>query len=355
MHRKQLRRLAGVMAAVSIGALAIAGPVGAANTRLVYIGNPGSTALTAAGYGVLDNYTATAAGRLTALDIEVRNDGGQSLVHASMYGGSSADAKAFNPLFPPPAGPALAAGQTFEAVIAPSGVTCTITPDKLGLDCDLGGFSGHSGKTVRVIIMAPAAGGTVTNWFSTYLNEGNTTGTNQDNFYGIGSYSTVAASCSGTNADASWFLGGSKVNLKTLDCGTGTTGNLSSRNALGSGGGLGTMAISGPVDCSVIGYTCFGDTVTASVLGGTAVPGGLQWEITWYGTNKISGAIHFLDTYNGKKGTYDVIPFTKKFQCSARLTTNCWVSISASKATDSPLWFKAIFITSSNGKGGGFV
>ncbi len=357
MHRKQLRRLAGALVAASIGAVALAGPAGAANTRLVYVGNPGGTAATAEGYGYLDNYTAASAGRLTAVDIQVRNDGGQSLVHASLYGGSTADAKPFNPLFPPPAGQALAAGQTFAGVFVTSGtgVSCAITPDALGLSCDLGSFSGNSAKSIRVIIQTAAAGGTYSNWFSTYLNEGNTTGTNQDNFYAVGSYSTVARSCSGTNSDAGWFLGGNKVTLASLDCGTGTKGSLSSRNALGTAGGLGTMTISGPVDCTAIGYTCYGDTVTASILGGTAVPGGLQWDITWYGTNRMSGAIHFLDTYNGKKGTYDVIPFTKKFQCSARLTTNCWTLIEASKATASPLWFHAIFITSNNGKGGGFL
>ena len=79
------------------------------------------------------------------------------------------------------------------------------------------------GKTVRVVIQTAA---TATpppqwdTWFGAYLNEGNQTGTNQDNFYSTGTITTSSAGCTGS-ADANYFLPNTNVSLSTPDgCGT---------------------------------------------------------------------------------------------------------------------------------------
>ena len=66
----------------------------------------------------------------------------------------------------------------------------------------------------------------------------------------------------------------------------------------------------------------------------------------------ITGVIHFWQTYDAavpaNADDFTIIPFTKPFQCSAKLTTDCWVTKSASKNNVSPLWFQATFVTPDN-------
>jgi hypothetical protein len=346
------------MVALAVGALA--SPALAGNTRDVYIGDPGGTTS-----GSL-TYTPTVPGGLTAVDVQVRNDGGQTLNHASLYGGYAADAAPENPLFPKPDGASLASGLTFVTWYGPSGVHCTIGPDGDGnadrsLDCDLGSLPGLTSKTVRVIVRVPATAGTFATWFGAYFAEGNQTGTNQDNFYASGSITSAAATCTaGSNRAANYFLPGATVALTSANCGgTGTQGSLASRNAVGGQGGFGSLTVTGSITDCPAGYTCFGDGVEADILDGGPVPGGLAWTVTWYGTRSLGGVVHFWDSYLAgdpdRGDDYTTIPFSKKFQCSAKRTTDCWVSVTSSKANATPLWFKATFVTETNGKGRGFV
>ena len=141
--------------------------------------------------------------------------------------------------------------------------------------------------------------------------------------------------------------------MNTDDCSYagGQHAQLSSGDNLTDQGGFGVLAIGGSIstDCTALGYSCYGNAVTATVLGGDPVPGGLQWTVTWYGTKSLKGVIHFLDG-----GGYEPIPFKHAYQCAATPVAPCWVSTSSSSGNADPLWFQAIIVTTGNGKLGGF-
>ena len=260
---------------------------------------------------------------------------------------------------PKPGGHSLPAGLTYAAAFAPAGATCTIGPIvnkvnlRTSLSCDLGSFPGFTQKTVRVVVQTSGATNAAT-WYGVYLNEGNQTGSDQDNFYSTGTISTSATDCAGS-ADANYFLPTTTVSLSTDPSCLTAVASVTSKDKLIGKGGFGSLSVrsTNQTSCQPTGYTCFGAEVQAAVLDGTAVPGGLQWDVTWYGTRKASGVIHFLDSYDpnvaAHANDYTVILFTKAYQCSAKLTTNCWVTTSASKPNADPLWFKVTVITPNNG------
>lgn len=387
MIGRQTRRLATVATTAALLALAVmAGPGLAANTREVYIGDPGGAydaSLDPQPNGTL-TYTQTRPGGLTAVDIEVRNEGGQTLNRADLLGGYAAETGPSNPLFPSPTYDSLPAGLTYAAAYVIEGTgSCTRGPDGDGvadrsLVCDLGTFAAGTSKTVRVVISTPADpdGDPLTpndasfpTWYGVYLNEGNETGSNQDNFYAEGTVRTTTPVCSAdqnANRDANYFLPASTVSLSSSSCGAiAQEGRLASRSALGDKGAYGELSIGGPIADGPAGYTFYGSAVYADVLDGEPVPGGLQWTIKWYGTRSLGGVIHLWDSYvqgdladaidpDAHGDDYTVIPFTKRYQCSAKLTTDCWVSTSASKGNVTPSWFEAVFVTPDNGRGGGF-
>ncbi len=350
--KKQFRRLAAAAAVASLLAtIVVAGSASAGNTRVVYIGDPGGSI--GSGYGT-QTYTSVHAGGLTATDVQVRNDSSNTLNHATLFGGTAADNAPENPLFIKPTGKSLPTGLTYVAAYPPTGVTCTIANQGTSLSCDLGSFPGFAKKTVRVVIQTSGVTDHVKTWYGVYLNEGNQTGSNQDNFYSTGTITTGATDCSG-GADANYFLPTTTVALSTdPSCLTAVAAVTSGDKLIGKGG-FGSLSVrtSNLTSCQGTGYTCVGAEVKAAVLDGNDVPGGLQWTITWYGTRTASGVIHFLDTYDANDpahaSDYKVILFTKAYQCSAKLTTNCWVSTSASKPNATPLWFKVTVITPNNG------
>jgi hypothetical protein len=352
--KKQFRRAMAIgMAASTLAALTAAGgATGAlgASTRDIFIGDPDGA------NGVL-HYTQTHVGGLAAVDIQVRNRGGQTVNHTSLVGGDAANNAASNPLFPKPTTDSLPDALTYAEVFEPSGVTCEWSATSLS--CDIGTLPAGQAKTIRVVIQTPTSGSATSweTWYGAYLAESNQTGTNQDNFYAFGTVRTSSATCSGTdpnaNTDANYFLPQTKVNLLTANCGNALA-SVGSKNALSGVGGFGKLSIDSTNQTACPApYTCVGAEVEATVLDGDDVPGGLQWDITWYGIRTASGVIHFLDTYDATDPDHDtdytVIPFTNKFHCSTKLTTNCWVTIAASKPTANPLWIKVTVITPNNG------
>lgn len=327
----------------------------AADTRDILIGSPGA----------LDGeltFTPTGPGGLTAVDVTVTNNGGQTINSVRLLGGDAADAAPVNPLFPAPTYDSLPVDAKYVATYPSCGLPAA---GATTLTCDLGTLRKGKSATYRIIIetpSTPAAGGSFDAWFGAYVAEGNATGTNQDNFYAEGSFTTSAATCeAGKNANANYFLPGFNVQVTSAGCdGTETGGqrqnaSITSGGALSGQGGFASLQVedSFDADCptSVRGVTgCYGNTVAVSALAGANVPGGLRWEITWYGTRSLAGVVHFLD---GDVG-YDTIFFNRKSQCSASLVTECWVETEASKGNADPLWFRAVFITEDNGKGAGF-
>lgn len=377
MTRRYPTRLLGAsLSAVLVALTMLAAPAFAGNTREIYIGDPGGaityTASGAEAYGTL-SYSQTSPGGLTFVDIEIRNDGGQTVNHASLLGGYAADTAPVNttdPAFAPPSYQSLADGLTF-VVTYPGAPTCVIGPDGDGvadrsLDCELGTLTAYSSQTFRVVIRTSGTTEqTFPTWFGVYLNEGNATGSNQDNFYATGNVVTTIPTCStdpSKNKDANYFLATDLVTLASSSCdSTGPLQNaaISSGSAVGGNGTYGEVSLTSlDSQCADIGFTCYGSAVEAHVLDGGPVPGLLQWTVRWYGVKSLSGVIHFFDTYIAGDpvhgNDYTVITFKKQDQCSATKVFDCWTMTSFSKGNDpTGPWFEATVITPNNGRIGG--
>ncbi|MGK2850556.1 MAG: hypothetical protein ACSLFN_06585 [Candidatus Limnocylindrales bacterium] len=368
MSSHRLRRVVGVLSSSMLLFLLLApATVTAADTRDILVNSPGAL------NGVL-TFTPTSPGGLTAVDVTVKNNGGQTINSIRLLGGTAADDAPVNPLFPAPSGPSLPSGAAYVEVFPQgSAPDCDLADGATAatLTCDIGTLRAGRSVTYRIIIdtptvTAPATGGTYPAWFGVYVAEGNATGTNQDNFYASGSIVTATPTCSANenqNKNANYFLPNESVSLTTSSCNESNnvqqTGKIET-NAVGAQGTYAETSITGLGSlCSTIGYTCYGSAVTAEVLDGQTVADGVQWTIRWYGTRSMAGVIHFWDSYVAGDATYGddytVIPFTKKSQCSAKLTTNCWVSTAASKGNVTPSWFEAVFRTPNNGRAGGWT
>lgn len=342
----------------------LASGVLAANNRSVYFGTPASDGGSGGGYtaggqlifGTLAGETKVTAGGRTAVTVLIENTGGQTLNHVKLAGGTTADAKPDNALFPPPSGTSLPAGASIAAV-APSRASTTCNPASgSGFECAVGQLAGGASVTFTVVINVPAATGAYPYWLTASWNEGwSSTGTNADYNFATGTLTVDEASCD--NGQASWFLGTENVNLgdgSTTPCGN-QDAKIKSGAVLGGIGGHAALSIDGSfaVSCPA-GYKCFGKTIQATVIDGDDVPGGVEWTATWYGTKTVKGVLHFADDY-ATSGTFTAIPLTKQFQCSSKLTTDCWKSVKTSKGNVSPSWVEVVFLTESNGKGGGFL
>lgn len=359
MIRKRLGRLTSLfMASALLAATAFAaGPVAAANGRTVYFGSPTGTGggYTASGdlvFGTLTNTRVTANNK-TAVILLLRNDDNQTLNHVKVAGGDAADTKPYNLGFSKPGGDSLPSALTFAAVTilsGPAGATCD-TNTSVSFECNVGTLAAGASASFLIVIKTPNSAATYPYWFTGSWNEGwSSTGTNADYNFATGSLVVEANSCAG--GTASWFLGDENVNLGD---GGATCNNqdavIKSGAALGGNGGFASVAVDSTfaVTCPA-GYKCFGNTVSVSVTEGNPVAGGVEWTVTWYGTKTIKGVIHFADDY-ATSGLYTAIPFTRQNKCSDTKLTDCWKSV---VTTSKPASVTAVYVTASNGKGGGF-
>jgi len=302
--------------------------------------------------GTLTNTTVNPGGR-TASMVMVRNDDNQTLNHVTIAGGAAADGKPYNPLFKPPSYPSLN-GLTLAAVIPQTvGMTCS-TNTTTSFECEIGTLLPTQSASFLIVINAPATAGSTSWWVTADWNEGwSTTGTNADYTFAIGSVNVTNASCAA--GAANYFLSG-----QTVDLGDGGAtcnnqdANIKSGDSLTGNGGFASLVIdnSFAVPCpTAYRNKCYGKTVTASALGGTAVPGGVQWTITWFGINHLTGVFHFGDNYPTDANDYVAIPLTNANQCTATKTTDCILSVAT---TSSPKSITVTFVTANNGKGSGW-
>lgn len=380
-----MRRLRRAFAACLAGSFAlsllVAVPAVAANTRAVYFGSapcpggaatcPGSSSwafaypygtgggYTTAGQPIAgqNSFTPVGPGGATATDIVVSNADTSTLTQIQVNGGTQAPT-AYNPgsvpAMPYPndpaflnpdgtvAQPSLPSGLAYLAVYVvdnPSsiGVSCTLSSTSGsttlfdGLHCAIGNLAAGQTLTLRVVLAAQAAASTLEPWFELGLKEGaSTTGSNSDTFFTYSMLTISPASCSSAT---SYFLDSQAVSLSNQNgvattCAQGTA--VASGASVGGFGTLASVGVHAPSQACPQHVSCFGDDSFATVLGGAPVPGGLQWTITWSPlpvSGKPKGVIHELDNYNpSDPTTYVLISFSGKNQCSATLTTNCWVS-----------------------------
>lgn len=306
--------------------------------------------------------SATDGGR-TAVTVTLENGGGQTLNHVAFAGGATADALPYNPLFPTPGDPSfpsLPVGASYAAIFPSTGCSLTggTTNAYTGLFCDVGRLLPLMPLTYTLVInVPPASTAPYPTWLTVSWNEGwSTNGSNADYTFATGEFSVGTASC--TTATSSYFLPGEFVDL---DNGGGRcesqTASIASGAGLAGNGGHASLLIDGDfaVACPPsFRDKCYGATVQVEVLGGVAVPGGVQWTVAWYGVSSLRGVIHFGDNYLSDPTDYTNIPFSKGFKCSAALTTDCWTELVSVGGPVTTRSFTATFVTPDNGRTGGY-
>jgi hypothetical protein len=302
---------------------------------------------------------ATGGGR-TAVTVTLENAGGQTLNHVAFAGGALATDLLYNPDYQPPNDPSLPDGASYAAIFPDTGCSLTggTTNAYESLFCDVGQLAAHTPVSYLLVINVPADADEYATWLTASWNEGwSTTGSNADYTFAEGSFTVGASEC--TTAASSYFLPAELVDLAN---GGGTcfsqTAKIKSGAALTGSGGFATLGIdptyaATPCPAEIHGK-CYGVTVSASVLGGVTVPGGVQWSVHWTGIKSLSGIIHFGDDYATDDTDYFVIAFTRQNRCSATLIVNCWITAEGSKGNANPLTFDATFITPNNGRSGGY-
>jgi hypothetical protein len=303
--------------------------------------------------GMLTNTTVNPGG-LTATTVIVRNDDSQTLNHVTLAGGTAADGKPYNPGFPKPLDTTSLNGLSLATnIIRPDGITCT-TDTLTSFECEIGTLLPTQAATFLIVIQAPDNIDPNPWWVTADWNEGwSTTGTNADYTFATGNVQAVTADC--TNGSANYFLAGHSVNLDNGNASCfNQHANIGSGADLIGNGGFASLIVdsSFAVACpTAYKNKCYGKTVSASVLGGASVPGGVLWTITWYGINHLTGVFHFGDGYPADPNDYVAIPLTTANACTTTKITDCIVSVVTS---NSPKSITVSFITEKNGKGAGW-
>jgi hypothetical protein len=341
-----------------LGAALVAGGVTAKSNRIVCLASPDGTCSSvnaktgAITPGTLTN-TPVNPGGLTASKVMVRNDDNQTLNHVTIAGGDAADAKPYNQLFKPPSAHSMN-GMTFAAVISQTdGINCSINTTT-SFECEIGTLLPTQSASFLIVIDAPASTGNTNWWVTADWNEGwSTTGTNADYTFATGTVKVTEANCA--VGAANYFLADDFVDIDNggANCGN-QNANIQSLGLLTGNGGFASLKVDGSfaVPCpTAYKNKCYGKTVTASALEGAAVPGGVQWTITWYGINHLTGVFHFGDTYPTDPTAYVAIPLTNANHCTTTKVTDCWSSVVTS---NTPKLITVTFVTENNGKGAGF-
>ena len=342
-----------------LGAALVAGGATARSTRVICLAstdgtcssvNPKTGAITP---GTLTN-TPVNPGGLTASMVMVRNDDNQTLNHVTIAGGDAADGKPYNQLFKPPS-PHSMNGLTFAAVISQTdGITCG-TNTTTSFECEIGTLLPTQSASFLIVINAPSTVGPTSWWVTADWNEGwSTTGTNADYTFATGTVQVTEANCAA--GAANYFLAGDNVDLGNggANC-SNQNANIQSLDTLTGNGGFASLKVDGSfaVPCpGAYKNKCYGKTVTASALAGTAVPGGMQWTITWFGINHLTGVFHFGDNYPTDPNDYVAIPLTSANQCTTTKVTDCWVSPVVTNQGNTPKFITVTFVTANNGKAG---
>ncbi len=360
-------------AALAVSAIALS-PVLAANSRTVFFGSPGTASIMPSpdSLGVLTTTDVTAGGA-TATDVILQNLSRSQLTHVVIQGGDAAPDPLANPGYPAPSPicPAgatsstqclqsLPSGTSYLAVYASPSSTVPVdcsASTSTSLSCTVGNLAPNDVAEVRVILQPPAAAGTnVQFWLASSLDEGtSTTGSNQDTFFAYGSFNVLSPTCAEV---ADFFPQNQQPSLSNTAGGPCAQAASVGTNTTFPQGAFELVGNTNLNYCAPGITSCFGETTQANVNFGVQ-PGGsyVTWDIVWSGTDlpsaKPKGVTHFLDGYdptNPKPGSYVNIYFTKKYECSSSLVTNCWVPPTTSTKTS----FEAIFRTPSNGWANGF-
>ena len=290
-------------------------------------------------------------GGLTATDVQVRNDGSNTLNHASLLRRHGRRQRTREPALPEagwrsrfPTGLDLRRG-------VPAGRRSTCV-DRAGRERGQPGHEACRATWVR----SPAsrrrpcgsssrrarATTTAATWFGVYLNEGNQTGSNQDNFYSTGTITTGSTDCSGS-ADANYFLPTTTVSLSTdPSCSTAVAAGHLRGQAHREG------RLREPVGQDHQPDLVPGDRLHvrrsrgarprswAAAMSRAASSGPSPGTARGRPRGSSTSSIPTTPTMPAHASDYKVILFTKAYQCSAKLTTNCWVTTSASKPNAEP-------------------
>jgi hypothetical protein len=339
--------LAGAMVLIMALLPGAAGIAIGANTRDIFAGSPpvdlaacSPTATNPGGFCPLTFTPVSAtAGARTAVDVTIANRGQQTVNHLLLVGGAAADNASKNVNFPPPAAPSLPVGLRYVAVF-PAGI-CTIGsilgPDD-SLSCPIGSLASGGSLSIRIVIGVPAVVATYTTWLMASLNESSSNGTNEDEFYAVGSFSAASPNCS---QNANYFLPDQAIGLATIgSCGQPTAIAAPAFPTQGAFASVGTASTT----WCPSGFSCFGLLSRANVNNGAGGP--VRWTVNWGSKPKL--VVHFLDGYDPvlNATAYEVLQFKSASRCATPAPANalCWFSLTTSGGTTT-----AVFQTPSNG------
>jgi hypothetical protein len=301
-------------------------------------------------FGTL-TYTPVTVGGKTAIELLVRNDGGQSLNKVKFAGGMAADLKPYNPLYPRPdldgipgPDPSFPANTSVAAIYPQAAGTSCDPSSGASIECSVGTLAAGAFATFIIVISPPATAGLHKMWLTISWNEGwSSTGSNADYQFATAAINVGGATCVGASG---YFLADEDVSIGNSGPATCPQQTTIETGSVGGNGTFANVTIADSTACPP-GYKCFGKASNVTVFGGEPVDGGVEWTVRWEPlpvNGQPKGVIHFGDTYPTDPSAFDPILFNKQGECTATKLTECWTSIDSTRT-----YFEATFVTASNG------
>ncbi len=314
---RTVSRVGILMAAGLLILAALPSAASAADTRILYVGDPTLTGANPWAYQLTP--TPVSPGQQTRIDVLVKNFGKQTLTHGLFGMGTLISPDATD----------LPAGWTI-ASIAPAtgcrfdGGTVDASGNPVGpwdgVSCDLGSLAKGASKSFRIILNAGATlDAPIEAAVTVAENVGGNVGSNGNTFVASTLGFTLAA---GDDDHIATWLPKGKVHTTA-----GANGLSTIIELLGDNGGDGNTVLiddggnGSANDCTNLGVVCVGGHASrASVNNGASVSPYFIWTTTWivpaaYKLGSKSGVIHWFDDTSKAPET---IFYSNKTSCSAR-------------------------------------
>jgi hypothetical protein len=350
------RRLATVATAALLGTLLLGtGTATAADSRMLYVGDPTQESAPPIPYQI--HPTAVSDGNVTYFDVQIKNEGRQTLTSASIAMGTLIATSDGNGAF----GQALPTGWTIKNITSLAGISPTCVTDPAsgaptsglvtvgaydGFSCSFGNLGRNGGGTIRVYLTAgPALVNSSDIQVSGKVAEatGGNVGSNTNTFYAYGNGSFFV---SGDGRVAGLFDKNHGPIVPTVRGATPTAVDLF---ALSGDYVVSIDETLGGPPCPSTITTCSAGASTVHVNQGAAVSPYFVWTAQFpvsstYKLSNKTGFIHFFEA-----GGYETFYNVQKTSCS-KATIPC---ANFSLVTDGSgnLFVQVIFKTANNGSG----
>lgn len=306
VQRARIGRVGAILAAGTLIALqAMSGVAGAADTRVLYVGDPADFTTDSSQWTYTVHPTKVSAGQTTYFDVLLRNSGRQTLTNVALGMGTGIAT----------GGLALPAGWTIQQVVPATG--CTYDPSDGagaydGVSCSLGNLGKNKGVTRRIYLTAGPADGPVQVSGTVSENVGGNVGSNNNTFvataagdYFVAGDGKVAGVFKGNKVKpATPAAGGVRTEIDLSSVSSETTVYINE-----NGFEEGTPA------CPA-GFTCLDGASYAEVNDGSPISPYFVWTVTFsvpanFKLNAQTAIVHIFDD-----GSYEVLYNKNQTSCS---------------------------------------